>query len=73
MWDGLFMILGRSREYDSTMEMLVQVAIYLVVNMTTAMLIMFWFFVFGLPGIIWSFGASWVRLHPTPLTEALPL
>lgn len=60
-WDGAFMILGRSREYDNIFEMLAQLVSYLVINFSCAMFFMFWIFLFGLPSLIWSFGASWVQ------------
>ena len=57
--DGIFAIIfQRDREF---IDIVVKLAMYLVLNMGSALFIMFWVFVFGLPRLIWSFGATWVR------------
>ena len=58
-WDGVFLVINR--RYDNGMEMVANLAFYLVANMTAAMFMMFWFFTFGLPSLIWSLGGSAVR------------
>jgi hypothetical protein len=56
--DGVFAILfDRDRDFG---EIVVKLAVYLIVNMTTAMIVMFWIFLAQLPRFIWSFGATWV-------------
>lgn len=60
-FDGLgTIIFNRDRDL---MDIVVRVAVYLVLNITWAMFFMFWVFIFGLPRLIWTFGASWVRHH----------
>eukprot|EP00892_Ulva_mutabilis_P002339 jgi/Ulvmu1/12105/UM084_0030.1 len=55
--DGLgTIIFNRDREL---MDIVARVAVYLVLNVTWAMFIMFWVFLAGLPRLIWTFGASW--------------
>lgn len=61
-FDGLgTIIFNRDREL---MDIVARVAVYLVLNITWAMFIMFWIFLAGLPRLIWTFGASWVRPVP---------
>lgn len=57
--DGILAIVF-NRESE-LMDIVVKLAVYLVVNMGTAMFVMFWIFVAGLPRFIWTFGATWVR------------
>jgi hypothetical protein len=57
--DGVFAIaFNRDTEL---IDMVAKLAVYLVVNMGTAMFVMFWIFLAGLPRFIWTFGATWVR------------
>lgn len=57
--DGVFAILfNRDAEL---IDIVAKLAVYLVVNMGTALFVMFWLFLASLPRFIWTFGASWVR------------
>ena len=58
-FDGIYAILfNRDNEL---IDIVAKLAVYLVINMATAMFVMFWIFIAGLPRFIWTFGASWVR------------
>ena len=64
-FDGIYAILfNRDNEL---IDIVAKLAVYLVINMATAMFVMFWIFIAGLPRFIWTFGASWVR-HCTACT-----
>ena len=64
-FDGLgTIIFNRDRDI---MDIVVRVAVYLVLNIAWAMFFMFWVFIFGLPRLIWTFGATWVCAHTSCL------
>ena len=58
--DGMFAIVF-NRDLE-LMDMVLRLALYLVVNISCAMFLMFWIFVYRLPSYIWTFGATWVRI-----------